>query len=47
MPCDQSVHGTDYWQTDVGSETGTGSRTVNLLLPEGADHATRFEAAVP
>jgi hypothetical protein len=47
VPCDQSVHGNDFWQTDRDAESGTWSRTVTLPLPEGADHVIRFEAAAP
>lgn len=47
VPCDQSVHGNDFWQTDFDPESGTWSRTVTVPFPEGADHAIRFEAASP
>ena len=47
VPCDQSVHGNDFWQTDFDPESGTWSRTVTVPLPEGADHAIRFDSASP
>jgi len=46
-PCDQSVHGNDFWQTDFEPETGTWSQTVTVPLPESADHTIRFGAARP
>ena len=45
-PCDQAVHGNDFWQTDFDPETGTWSQTVTVPLPEAADHTIRFGAAV-
>jgi hypothetical protein len=45
VPCDQAVHGNDFWQTDFDPETGTWSQTVTVPLPEVADHTIRF--AVP
>ena len=46
-PCDQAVHGNDFWQTDFDPETGTWSQTVTVPLPESADHTIRFGAARP
>ena len=47
MPCDQAVHGNDFWQTDFDPETGTWSQTVTVPLSESADHTIRFGATVP
>jgi hypothetical protein len=46
-PCDQAVHGNDFWQTDFDPVSGTWSQTVTVPLPEGAAHAIRFGATVP
>jgi len=46
VPCDQAVHGNDFWQTDFDPETGTWSQTVTVPLPESADHTIRFGAVV-
>jgi hypothetical protein len=46
-PCDQDVHGNDFWQTDFDPETGTWSQTVTVPLSESADHTIRFGATVP
>jgi hypothetical protein len=46
-PCDQAVHGNDFWQTDFDPETGTWTQTVTVPLPESADHTIRFGATVP
>ena len=46
-PCDQAVHGNDFWQTDFDPETGTWSQTVTVPLPESADYTIRFGATVP
>jgi hypothetical protein len=45
-PCDQAVHGNDFWQTDFDPVSGTWSQTVTVPLPEAADHTIRFGAAV-
>ena len=45
-PCDQAVHGNDFWQTDFDPVSGTWSQTVTVSLPESADHTIRFGAAV-
>ena len=45
VPCDQSVHGNDFWQADFDPDSGTWSRTVTMPLKEGIDHEIRFEAA--
>ena len=47
VPCDQAVHGNDFWQTDFDPETGTWSQTVTVPLPKSADHTIRFGATVP
>ena len=47
IPCDQAVHGNDFWQTDFDPETGTWSQTVTVPLSESADHTIRFGATVP
>jgi hypothetical protein len=46
-PCDQAVHGNDFWQTDFDPETGTWSQTVTVPLLESADHTIGFGATVP
>jgi hypothetical protein len=46
-PCDQAVHGNDFWQTDFDPETGTWSQTVTVPLLASADHTIRFGATVP
>ena len=47
IPCDQAVHGNDFWQTDFDPETGTWSQTVTVPLSESVDHTIRFGATVP
>ena len=37
-PVDQAVHGSDFWQSDYDSATGSWSRTWNLPLNGPAAH---------
>jgi hypothetical protein len=47
VPCDQAVHGNDFWQTDFDPVSGTWSQTVTMPLSAGADHTIRFTVFAP
>lgn len=47
VPCDQAVHGNDFWQTDFDPVSGTWSQTVTVPLSETENHTIGFGATVP
>ena len=41
---DQSVHGSDFWQTDFDPKTKTWSRTYNVKFRGGAETKVQFSS---
>ena len=47
VPCDQAVHGNDFWQTDFDPVSRTWSQTVTVPLSADADHTIQFTVFAP